>query len=132
MYASDKRVQSRTLVTAKVNDLQCILLVDTGASVHICNETIYDRLPSTMKSDKTSVKSYPYNSHSPVELLGNFQATVETKNRITVATFFVSIGNSGPILGSETSQELGLDTLHIHPVVLKDITMPSKDLGARK
>ena len=120
LYAFDNKDQSRTLITAKVNDFQCKLLVDTGASVNVLDEATYNSLPFTTKLGKTSVKIYPYNSHSPVELLGKFQATVETKNRITVATFYVTKGTSGSILGCDTSHELGLVTLHINPVALKD------------
>ena len=120
LYAFDNKDQSRTLITAKVNDFQCKLLVDTGASVNVLDEATYNSLPFTTKLGKTSVKIYPCNSHSPVELLGKFQATVETKNRITVATFYVTKGTSGSILGCDTSHELGLVTLHINPVALKD------------
>ena len=129
MYACDTKDKSRTHVTAKINDLQCQLLVDTGASVNVLDESTYNSLSSTTKLDKPSVKIYPYNSHNPVELLGKLQATVETKNRVTVATFYVTKGNSGSILGSETSQELGLVTLHINPVALQDNLTSSKDPG---
>ena len=54
-----------------------------------------------------------------MKLLGRFKATVETKKRITVATFYVTEGNSGSLLGSETSQELGLVTFHVNPMVSK-------------
>ena len=47
-------------------------------------------------------------------LLGRFQATVETKRRITVATYYATEGNSGSLLGSESSHELGLVTFHIN------------------
>ena len=132
LYAFDNKDQSRTLITAKVNDFQCKLLVDTGASVNVLDEATCNSLPFTTKLGKTFVKIYPYNSHSPVELLGKFQATVETKNRITVATFYVTKGTSGSILGCDTSQELGLVTLHINPVALKDNPKPSKDFDTPK
>ena len=87
LHAFDKKDQSRTPVTVNVNDHQCKLLVDTGASVNVLDEITYNSLPSATKLDKASAKIYPYHSHSPVEMLEKFQDTVETKNRITVATF---------------------------------------------
>ena len=71
--------------------------MDTGASVNVVNEITCNSLSSTTKLDKTSVKIYPYNNHSSVELLGKLKATFETQNRITVATFYVRKGNSRSI-----------------------------------
>ncbi len=113
---SDK---SGTTVTAKISDHKCGLLVDTGASVNVMDEKTFRQIPSSPILEKTSVKVYSYNSNNPVKLLGKFEATVETKKRITVATFYVTEGNSGSLLGSETAQELCLVTFHINPVVSK-------------
>eukprot|EP00795_Rhopilema_esculentum_P016997 gene16999-8501_t len=119
LYAVKQKKKPGNAVTAKISDYKCDLLVDTGASVNILDEETFSQIPSDPKLEKTTVKVYPYNSNSPVKLLGKFQATVETKKRITVATFYVTEGNSGSLLGSETSQELGLVTFHINPMVSK-------------
>eukprot|EP00795_Rhopilema_esculentum_P006556 gene6556-12053_t len=119
LYAVKQKKKPGNAVTAKISDYKCDLLVDTGASVNILDEETFSQIPSDPKLEKTTVKVYPYNSNSPVTLLGKFQATVETKKRITVATFYVTEGNSGSLLGSETSQELGLVTFHINPMVSK-------------
>ena len=95
IYAVKNNKKSGTTVTAKICDHKCDLLVDTGASVNVMDEKTFRQIPSNPKLEKTSVKVYPYNSNNPVKLLGKFEATVETKKRITVATFYVTEGNSG-------------------------------------
>ena len=119
LFALKQKKHPGNAVTAKISDYQCDLLVDTGASVNIFDEETLRQIPSDPKLDKTSVKVYPYNNNSPVKFLGKFQTTMETKKRITVATFYVTEGNAGSLLGSETSQELGLVTFHINPIVSK-------------
>ena len=95
IYAGKQKEKSGNTVTAKISDYRCDLRVDTGASVNILDEETFIQIPSDPKLEKTSVKVYPYNSNSPVKLLGKFQATVETKKRNTVATVYVTEGNSG-------------------------------------
>ena len=119
IYAVKQKEKPGNTVTAKISDYKCDLLVDTGASINILDEETFSQIQSDPKLEKTTVKVYPYNSNSPLKLLGKFQATVETKKRITVATFYVTEVNSGSLLGSEISQELGPVTFHINPMVSK-------------
>ena len=45
-----------------------------------------------------------------------FEATVETKKRISVANFFVTPGNPGCLLNAKTAQALELISFHVCPI----------------
>ena len=77
---------------------------------------------ATLKPTKT--KAFAYNKSEPVNFLGKFDAVVETRKRMTVATVYVVQGqNSGNLLSLSTAQDLGLITLHLNPVSTKDAAL---------
>ena len=66
---------------------------------------------------KTSIKAFAYNAIKPVQFLGKFEALIETKKRIAVATFYVAkTTNSGNLISATTAQELVLISLHLNKV----------------
>ena len=79
---------------------------------------------------KTKIKAFPYDSREPVEFIGKFDATVETKRRIAVATFYVTkTANSGNLLSSDTAQESNLISLHVNTIAIADTV---KDLNLKE
>ena len=55
---------------------------------------------------RTKVKAF--GSDHPIELSGKFEAVVESKKRMTVATLYVTVQENGSLLSCNTSVELGL------------------------
>ena len=55
---------------------------------------------------RTKVKAF--GSDHPVDLSGKFEAVVESKKRMTVATLYVTVQENGSLLSCNTSVELGL------------------------
>jgi hypothetical protein len=52
---------------------------------------------------------------NPVKFLGKFEETIETRKRVTVATFYVTkTSNSENLISATTAQELGLDNVSLH------------------
>ena len=67
---------------------------------------------------KTNVKAFAYTAEKPVKFIGKFEAVVETRKRVAVATFHVAEKpDSGNLISANTAQELGLITLHVKNVV---------------
>ena len=65
----------------------------------------------------TNIKAFAYTATKPVQFVGKFEAVIETRKRITVATFYITkTTDSGNLISSETAQELGLISLHLHKV----------------
>ena len=77
---------------------------------------------------KTTTKAFAYNSTTPVPFLGKFTATVETRQKITAATFYVAQGStSGNLLSLSTAQELDLVSLHLNNISKPLPQNPNKD-----
>ena len=88
--------------------------VDTGASMNVIDQNTFSKMKD-IKLQQTTVKAFAYNSTKPVKFLGKFEETIETRKRVTVATFYVTqTSNSGNLISATTAQELGLVSLHIN------------------
>ena len=88
--------------------------LDTGASLNVIDRATYDHM-DRVQFKKTNVKAFAYNAQTPVKFLGKFEALIETRKRITIATFYVvKMPSSGNLVLSTTAQERGLISLHIN------------------
>ena len=66
---------------------------------------------------KTSIKAFAFDAESPVRFVGKFEATIETRKRIAVATFYVTkTATSGNLISASTAQDLGLISLYLHRI----------------
>ena len=85
-------------------------LIDSGATISILDphdfQAISQHYKILLTLTRTKVKAF--GSDRPIELSGKFDAVVESKKRITVATFYVTKQKNGSLLSCNTSQELGL------------------------
>ena len=63
--------------------------VDTGASINVIDQNTFTKMKGA-KQQKTNIKAFGYNSTKPVNFLGKFEETIETRRRVTVATFYVA------------------------------------------
>ena len=63
------------------------------------------------------VKAYPFNSDKPVKMEGKFRTLAESKHEFTVASIYVTSEDGGGLLSSETTQELGLVSLHLNQII---------------
>ena len=95
-------------------------MVDTGASINVIDQETYSKL-CDVHLKPTQTRAFAYNQSEPVSFMGKFDAVIETKKRMSVATFYVVKGqNSGNLLSLSTAQDLGLITLHLKSVSTKD------------
>ena len=84
------------------------ILIDTGASINVIDQKTSLRMKDAHLLE-TRAKTFPCKTSKPVTFKGKFQAMVETKKRCAVTTFFVvNSSNSGNLLSTQTTQELGL------------------------
>ena len=110
--------KAKTMESPKVNLKVCGHLfkatIDTGATINVIDQGTFSKFKDAeLKS--TKIKAFSYNSTKPVEFLGKFDATIETRKRLTLATFYVvKAQNSGNLLCAETAQELNLISLHVN------------------
>ena len=96
--------------------------VDTGATIYVIDYCTFEQVKD-IKLTHTNMKAYAYSKTSPVGFIGKFEAVIETKKRMSVATcFVVKAKHCGNSLLLKTAQELGLVSLH-----LNKLTCTSKD-----
>ncbi len=88
----------------------------TGATINVIDKSTYNKMDG-VHLKKTNIKAFAYMSDKPVRFIGKFEAIVETRKRVTVATFYVANKpDSGNLISASTAQELGLISLHVHSV----------------
>ncbi len=90
------------------------MMIDSGANVNILDENTYGQLKDTPKLAKSSLQVMPYGSKTPLALKGQFDTTVETEKKITVATIIVETGNNGCLMSKQTAMELELLAITNH------------------
>ena len=77
-----------------LNGLNVRMLVDTGSSINVLDESTYNIFHVKPKLSKTDTKVFTYDSNTNFPLLGKFIGTLETKHKITTATIYVTKGAS--------------------------------------
>ncbi|XP_056022138.1 uncharacterized protein LOC130055014 [Ostrea edulis] len=119
-YSIQEQVRSvgKTPMTSRmVNQKNCRLMIDTGARVNILDEKTHIYLGSP-KLKKDKIKLLPYGGGNQLEVLGNCELEVETKNKYGIFRFHVVKGSHGALLGYTTAYQLEL----VH--VVSHITQP--------
>eukprot|EP00112_Aurelia_sp_Birch-Aquarium-sp1_P023569 Seg707.7 transcript_id=Seg707.7/GoldUCD/mRNA.D3Y31 product="putative protein K02A2.6" protein_id=Seg707.7/GoldUCD/D3Y31 len=74
------------------------------------DDEVFEKLKSRkdVKLSKTKNKLFGYGSKAPLDVQGCFEAQVESKHKISLATFYVINGTSGCLLRGPTAIDLGL------------------------
>ena len=81
----------------------------------------------------TKIKAFSYDSTKPVEFLGKLEAVIETRKRMTLATFYVvRAQNSGNLLCADTAQELNLISLHVNKLSQVSANVKTTDPKLKK
>ena len=74
---------SRPKIRIHVNEHPVKILIDTGSSINVMDESTYKSMKQKPKLCKSDTKVYAYGANEKVSLLGKFQTTVETSDKIT-------------------------------------------------
>ena len=108
-YALDKkRTHSTHKTFLRLNDSNVKFLIDTGATVDVIDNPTFQSLQKKVNLEPTNTKIFVYGSSTPLKLHGCFQASIESKSRYTVSTFYVVDGPGGNLLSAKTAQDLAL------------------------
>ena len=99
------------------------ITIDTGVTINVIDGDTFNKMKDITLTC-TNRKALAYSTKSPVEFFGKFETVIETRKRISVATFYVTKGkNFGNLLSLSTAQDLGLVSLHIDTFTTKDATL---------
>ncbi|GFN79603.1 retrovirus-related pol polyprotein from transposon opus, partial [Plakobranchus ocellatus] len=84
------------------------ILADSGASVNILPEQVYNALPTQPALEPCMNRIFPFSSSQPLEVVGKLQAKVQYKDTSRIVSFVVVKTTEIPIIGWNTCQALGL------------------------
>ena len=96
-------------VDVKINNANMKLLVDSGSSVNILDETGYSKVgkPKINPKQRDGGKLVPY-GEGKITVLGTCNLKMETDKAYDVVRFYVVRGNSGSLLGFPTADQLNI------------------------
>ncbi|KAK0135266.1 hypothetical protein N1851_028900 [Merluccius polli] len=92
----------------RLNDIKVGVLIDSGASVNIISETVFNTLEPKPTMRAARIKIFSYGSDNALPITGVFECSVQAKDRNTEATFYVLKGNGHTLLSYDTASKLGL------------------------
>ncbi len=124
----DSKTTKMPSTKVKINNVHVRMIIDTGASTNIIDENTFalinKRNPTLLK--RTRTKLFAYGSKQQLPVIGKFEATIETKKRMTAATIHVVKGGYGSLLSYQTATELNLIQVNINNVTVKDKSKQSQ------
>ncbi|RXN00095.1 hypothetical protein EOD39_10254 [Acipenser ruthenus] len=121
-----KQPLTKTIVENTAIDV----IVDSGASVSIMDETAYTKLQDKVQLQRANIKICTYGSRTALPLLGKFCTTVSNSTKIVPTVFYIAKGHYGLLLSCQTATELGLlkiinsvshTTPKVHPPFLESL-----------
>lgn len=90
----------------KICDQTVRMMVDTGCSINIIDEARFAKMHPRPDLKPNLTPVHTYNSNNRLNILGEFDASIETQNTSTITTIVVVAGNGGCLLGYETAVKL--------------------------
>ena len=94
------------------------MIVDTGASVDILDEAMFNKINRSNKIQlqPPTKRLFAYGSKSQLTVVGKFDATLAFKGNRSPSTVYVLPGNNGSLLGHKTATSLNVINLHVNHV----------------
>ena len=102
------KTQKSPRVHLKLNNITSEILVDTGASINIIDQSTYERIGLLKVKRDKGPKLLPYGGSNPLKTLGTLKLHVETKTRQDIFKFHLVEGNYGSLIGFQSASDLGL------------------------
>ena len=98
----------------QINETDVNIIIDSGSTVNILDESTYNQLNPKPILCSTSTKIFPYQAKSPIPLLGSIKVSAKTHNKtIEYVKFYVAKGSHGCLLSKTTAENL--DLLRVGP-----------------
>jgi hypothetical protein len=109
------------------------IMADLGSSINILDEQDYNKLSPRPSLEQTRIKVYPYQTETPLPVLGQFTSIVASETVNCTETFYVVKGTSGSLLSWRTSTDLQLlkvvkPITHQHIPTVEQLTTQYQDL----
>ena len=102
----------------KINNQNVQCLLDAGASINIIDENSWQKLNSknNLQLEPTDVKVCAYGAINSLDILGKFQSSVETDQKITIAKFHFAKDVTGNLITCKNAEELNFIKVNVNKV----------------
>ena len=114
VFSVDDHKPKQPTATVKVNGTFVRFIVDTGASVNIMEENVFNKLNHKPPLQRAPSSIYAYGSNTPMITLGAFHAELETNNKLSEALIYVVRGKHGSLLSYHTALQLDLVRFNVN------------------
>ena len=108
--------------TLKVENIEISLQIDPGSTANTIDETSFKNLIKNpnLTLTKSKKRLFAFAASTPLQVVGQFQCTIESLNKLTTATVFVEKNETGCLLSGQTAIELDLVRLKVNTVTTRN------------
>ena len=105
-------------VSVLVNNVPVQMMIDTGASANIMDESSFNKVNKTcaIQLNPSNKRIFAYGSDSQLKVRGQFTADIGTRAKHIQTTVHVLQGNHGSLLSYGTARDLGLVEVKVNPI----------------
>ena len=114
---SDEKLQHAEIT---IDGKSVKFVIDTGASVNIIDRNTWRNIGTELQNSKARL--LPYGSDAPLELLGQFQATLQSK------VYVINKEDSGCLLGKDSALKLQIVQLEEKIEVVNHVSKEIEDI----
>ena len=118
LFTVFSKEQKTPTTRVQINNVTVDMVVDTGASIDIVDESTLVLLQKStqinLKPPKTRV--FAYGAATDLTMLGTFHATLESKFKFAYSTLYVVKGSYGCLLSYKIASALGLVTVNVQAI----------------
>ena len=118
ILSQDARGSRIPTMSVMINEIPVDMIIDTGASIDILDETAYHKVNCSGKItlQPSTKQLFAYGSKSQLHVIGSFEATITCRNNCTVSTLHVLEGSRGSLLSYSTAVGLGILDIQLHHI----------------
>lgn len=95
-------------VVVKVQGVEMVFVIDTGATINIIEERMYQKIKEKVTLRECFKRVFAYKSKEPIRMLGEFTTTFESKGVSITADVAVVMDEGECLLSYKTAQNLGI------------------------
>jgi len=92
------------------------LILDSGSSVNIIDEKQWSSMKNKPPLKPAKLRIYAYGSKVPISFIGVFDSIVQSGNKTTAATFYVTNDSNISLMGYKTASDLNLLRINVNSV----------------
>ena len=92
-----------------INDIPVQMIIDSGASIDVIDKNTFEKITERIEIDlkRSKTKVFPYGGNKPLNMIGYFNGTIESKGRIVSSRIHViNKQSAGNLIGLSTAKAL--------------------------